>query len=49
MGGQERGTGSHGEKNRSGISNRGMNPEEEQMDLPSRGSSDDESFDQSER
>ena len=44
MGGQERGTGSHGEKNRSGISNRGMSADEEQLDLPSRGSSDDESF-----
>ena len=42
MGGQERGTGSQGEKNRSGISNRGMSPNEEQLDLPSRGSSDDD-------
>src|SRR5262252_1596147 len=49
MGGQERGTGSQGEKNRSGISNRGMSPNEEQLDLPSRGSSDDDSLDQSER
>jgi hypothetical protein len=49
IGGQERGTGGQGEKNRSGISNRGMSPNEEQLDLPSRGSSDDDSFDQSER
>jgi hypothetical protein len=49
MGGQERGTGSQGEKNRGGISNRGMSPNEEQLDLPSRGSSDDDSLDQSER
>jgi hypothetical protein len=42
MGSQERGTGGQGEKNRSGISNRGMSPEEEQLDLPSRGSSDDD-------
>ena len=49
MGGQERGTGSQGEKNRSGISNRGMSPNEEQLDLPSRGSSDDDTLDQSER
>src|SRR5262245_64512265 len=47
MGSQERGTGAQGEKNRSGISNRGMRREEEQLDLPSRGSSDDDS--QSER
>jgi len=46
MGGRERGTGSQGEKNRSGISNRGMSADEEQLDLPSRGSSDDESFGQ---
>ena len=50
MGSQERGKGSHGEKNRSGISNRGMSPGEEQMELPSRGSSsDDDSMDRSER
>lgn len=50
MGTQERGSGSHGEKNRSGISNRGMSPDEEQLDLPSRGStSDDASKGQSER
>ena len=56
MGGQERGTGGQGEKNRSGISNRGMSADEEQLDLPSRGSSDDksrgqdeDSLDQSER
>jgi len=42
MGSQERGTGSQGEKNRSGISNRGMSRDEEQLDLPSRGSSDDD-------
>lgn len=42
MGSQERGTGSHSEKNRSGISNRGMSRDEEQLDLPSRGSSDDD-------
>ena len=42
MGGQERDTGSHSEKNRSGISNRGMSRDEEQLDLPSRGSSDDD-------
>jgi hypothetical protein len=46
MGSQERGKGSQGEKNRSGISNRGMSPGEEQMELPSRGSrSDDDSMD----
>jgi hypothetical protein len=48
MGSQERGTGSQNEKNRSGISNRGMSSDEEQLDLPSRGSSDDDDF-QSER
>ena len=42
MGSAERGTGSQSEKNRSGISNRGMSPDEEQLDLPSRGSSDDD-------
>ena len=47
-GSQERGTGSQNEKNRSGISNRGMTSDEEQLDLPSRGSSDDDDF-QSER
>jgi hypothetical protein len=49
MGSQERGTGNQGEKNRSGISNRGMSQDEEQLDLPPRGSSDDDSMDQSER
>jgi hypothetical protein len=49
MGGQERGTGSQGERNSSGISNRGMNRSEEQEDLPSRGSRDQDSSDQSER
>jgi hypothetical protein len=53
MGSQERGTGSQGEKNSSGISNRGMSESEEQADLPSRGSSspssDDDSSGQSER
>jgi len=49
MGRQERGTGNQGEKNRSGISNRGMSQDEEQLDLPPRGSSDDDSMDQSER
>jgi hypothetical protein len=53
-GGQERGTGRQGEKNSSGISNRGMSDSEEQADLPSRGSSsspssDESSSDQSER
>ena len=48
IGSQERGTGSQNEKNRSGISNRGMSADEEQLDLPSRGSSDDDDF-QSER
>jgi len=58
--GQERGTGRQGEKNSSGISNRGMSEREEQADLPSRGWSDespldpldqseDDSVDQSER
>jgi hypothetical protein len=42
MGSQERGTGGEGEKNRSGISNRGMSSDDEQLDLPSRGSSDDD-------
>ncbi len=42
MGSQERGTGGQGEKNRSGISNRGMSADEEQLDLPRRGSSDDD-------
>ena len=49
MGSQERGTGSQAEKNRSGISNRGTGSSDEQSDLPSRGSSDDDSMDQSER
>jgi hypothetical protein len=49
MGSQERGTGSQAEKNRSGISNRGMNPGEKLQDLPNRGSTDDDSMDQSER
>jgi len=49
-GGPERGTGSHGERNASGISNRGMNRSEEQADLPSRGSNDEEDWeDRSER
>ena len=47
MGSQQRGTGSQSEKNRSGISNRGLSRDEEQLDLPSRGSRDDDS--QSER
>ena len=42
MGSAERGTGNQGEKNRSGISNRGMSQDEEQLDLPSRGTSDDD-------
>ena len=42
IGTQERGTGSQGEKNRSGISNRGMSSDVEQIDVPSRGSSDDD-------
>jgi hypothetical protein len=49
MGNQERGTGRQGEKNSSGISNRGMSESDEQADLPSRGSSSDDSSDQSER
>ena len=49
MGSEERGTGSQSEKNRSGISNRGMSRDEEQLDLLRRGSSDDDSMDQSER
>jgi len=36
---ETRGTGSQGEKNSSGISNRGMSESDEQADLPSRGSS----------
>jgi len=47
--GPERGSGSQDEKNSSGISNRGMNKSEEQADLPSRGSSDEDWGDQSER
>jgi len=42
MGSQERSTGSQSEKNRSGISNRGMSRDEEQLDLPNRGSRDDD-------
>ncbi len=57
MGSGERGTGSQRERNQSmsessassGISNRGISSREEQEDLPSRGSSSDDSFDQSER
>jgi hypothetical protein len=49
MGDQKRGTGSQGEQNSSGISNRGMNKSQEQMDLPSRGWSDEDPSDQSER
>ena len=54
MDSQERGTGRQGEKNSTGISNHGMDPIEEQDDLPYRDSvSDDESIsdesDQSER
>ena len=41
-GGPERGTGNQGERNSSGISNRGMNRNEEQADLPIRGWSDDD-------
>ncbi len=48
-GGPERGTGSQGEGNSSGISNRGMDRDEEQADLPSRGSSDEDWGEQSER
>ncbi len=39
---QTRGTGRQGEKNSSGISNRGMSESDEQADLPSRGSSSDD-------
>ena len=46
MGSQDRGRKSHGS---SGISNRGMSGDEEQSDLPSRGSSSNDSSDQSER
>ena len=57
MGRDERGAGSQRERNKSmsesggssGISNRGISSREEQEDLPSRGSSSDDSFDQSER
>ena len=49
MGSEERGTGDQSEKNRSGISNRGMSQDEEQLDLPPRGTSDDDSTDRSER
>jgi hypothetical protein len=49
MGNPERSTGRQGEKNSSGISNRGMSESDEQADLPSRGSSSDDSSDQSER
>jgi hypothetical protein len=48
-GGPERGIGKQGEKNSSGISKRGMDRSEEQADLPSRGSSDEDWGDQSER
>ena len=48
-GSQERGAGSQGEKNSSGISNRGMDRSKEQEDLPSRGSSEEDWNDQSER
>jgi hypothetical protein len=41
-GGPERGAGNQGERNSSGISNRGMDRSDEQADLPSRGSSDDD-------
>ena len=47
--GPQRGTGSQGERNSSGISNRGMDRSEEQADLPSRGSSDEDWDDKSER
>ena len=47
--GPERGTGTQGERNSSGISNRGMDKSKEQADLPSRGSSDEDWSDQSER
>jgi hypothetical protein len=57
MGSGERGSGRQRERNQSvsesgrssGISNRGISSREEQEDLPSRGSSSDDSFDQSER
>jgi hypothetical protein len=49
VGSQERGAGRQGEKNSSRISNRGMSESDEQADLPSRGSSSDDSSDQSER
>ena len=49
MGSEERGAGRQGEKNSSGISNRGMSESDEQADLPSRGSSSDDSSDQSAR
>ena len=49
MGSEERGAGRQGEKNSSGISNRGMSESDEQADLPSRGSSSHDSSDQSER
>ena len=47
--GQERGAGNQGERNSSGISNRGMDRSKEQADLPSRGSSEEDWNDQSER
>ena len=47
MEGQERGTGTQGERNSSGISNRGMSETEEQADLPDRGSRSDDSGDYS--
>ena len=47
--GPERGTGSQGERNSSGISKRGMDRSEEQADLPSGGSSDEDWDDKSER
>ena len=49
-GGLERGSGSQDERTSSGISNRGMGRSEEQADLPSRGTSQEEDWDsQSER
>ena len=42
IGSQERGTGGQSEKNHSDISNRGMSRDEEQLDVPSRDSSDDD-------
>ena len=48
-GGPERGTSNQGERNSSGISKRGMDRSGEQADLPSRGSSDEDWGDQSER